>query len=128
MYACEAGCLLTGHLAPTIGSAVRYRPVCRFRGWKHFCAVTLALRKTGCTAFFFPFMTISSIFTFYRHHYHCCSLVMLLITRVALSLFGRSGICIVTSRFGREVNRDMHVEALHATMRLIVWGVDNFVQ
>ena len=30
------------HLAPTIGSAVRYRPVCRFRVWKHFCAVITA--------------------------------------------------------------------------------------
>ncbi len=40
---------------------------------------------------------------------------MLLITRVALSLFGRTGICIVTGRFGREVNRDKQVEALHAS-------------
>ncbi len=81
------------------------------------------MNKTGCTAFLVPFTNISYIFTSYRYHRYRYIRDMSLITGVVLSLFGCTGIGIVTSRFGCEVNRDKQVEALHAShMTLFVHG------
>ena len=75
------------------------------------------------TSFLFPFGAISSIFTSYRCHYYRCIRDRSLITGVVLSLFGCTGIGIVTSRIGCELNRDKQVEALHAShLSLFVYG------
>ena len=59
----------------------------------------------------------------YRYHYYRYIRGRSLITGVVLSLFGCTGIGIVTGRFGCEVNRDKQVEALHAShMTLFVYG------
>ena len=79
--------------------------------------------QTQLTSFLFLFGTISSILTSYRCHYYRYIRDRSLITGVVLSLFGCTGIGIVTSRFGCEVNRDKQVEALHAShMTLFVYG------
>ncbi len=68
-------------------------------------------------------MTISSIDTSYRYHHYRYIRDMSLITGVVLSLFGCTGIGIVTSRIGCELNRDKQVEALHAShLTLFVYG------
>ncbi len=75
------------------------------------------------TSFLFPFGTISSILTSYRCHYCRYIRDRSLITGVVLSLFGCTGIDIVTSRIGYELNRYKQVEALHGShLTLVVYG------
>ena len=75
------------------------------------------------TSFLFPLGVISSILTSYRCHYYRYIRDRSLITGVVLSLFGCTGIGIVTSRIGCELNRDKQVEALNASHQtLFVYG------
>ena len=86
-------------------------------------SMLLSSHENKCTAVLSSFTTASSTFTCYQHHHYRYIRDMSLITGVVLSLFGCTGIGIVTSSFGCEVNRDKQVEALHAShMALFVHG------
>ncbi len=79
--------------------------------------------QTQLTSFLLPFGIISSILTSYRCHYYRYIRDRSLITGVVLSLFGCTGIGIVTSRVGCELDRYKQVEALHGShLTLFVHG------